>query len=125
MTARYEQGNDGSVSVLNKGFDGEDCRLKEAYDTARFQGEKTVARLSVTFFWPFAGGDQVFVLDQQDYSYALVAGSSHDNLWILARRPDLPVEIRNGLVGKVHERGFSVNDLIPVDHSGEACSNAK
>jgi apolipoprotein D and lipocalin family protein len=75
--------------------------------------------------WPFAGGDQVFVLDQQDYSYALVAGSSHNDLWILARRPDLPVEIRNGLVGKARERGFSVNDLILVDHSGEACSNAK
>lgn len=125
VTARYEQGNDGSVSVLNKGFDRKNYRWKEAYGNARFQGEKTVASLSVTFFWPFTRGDQVFVLDQEDYIYALVAGSSHDDLWILARRPNLPVEIRNDLVGTARERGFLVNDLILVEHSGEACSNAK
>ena len=36
VTARYGLGNDGSVSVLNNGFDREKCRWKEAYGTARF-----------------------------------------------------------------------------------------
>ncbi len=67
----------------------------------------------------------MFALDQKNYGYALVAGPSHGYLWILARRPDLPVEIRHELVGKARERGFPVDDLILVDHSGEVCSYAK
>jgi len=110
--------------VLNKDFDSEKCRWKKADGTASFQGEKTVASLSVTFFWPVAGGYHVFALDQKDYGYALVAGPSRDYLWILARRPDLPVEIRNDLVGKARERGFPVNDLILVDHSEPPCKPA-
>jgi apolipoprotein D and lipocalin family protein len=125
VTAAYELGDDGTVGVLNRGFDREKCRWEEADGIAKFQGEKTVASLSVTFFWPFAGGYHVFALDQKDYGYALVAGLSYDYLWILARRPDLPVEIRNELVGKARERGFPVDDLILVDHSREVCSYAK
>ena len=57
----------------------------------------------------------MFALDVQEYGYTLVAGPSHYYLWILARRPDLPIEIRNDLVGKAHVRGFPVKDLIQVD----------
>ena len=125
VTATYDLREDGTVGVLNRGFNRDKCRWKEAHGTAEFQGEKTVASLSVTFFWPFAGGYHVFALDQQNYGYALVAGPSLDYLWILARRPDLPVEIRNKLVGKARERGFPVDDLILVDHSREVCSYSK
>lgn len=121
VTATYELLGDGTVGVLNRGFDREECRWKEAEGTAEFQGEKTVASLSVTFFWPFAGGYHVFALDQQNYHYALVSGPSHSYLWILARQPDLPIEIRNGLVAKARDRGFPVNDLILVDHSQPPC----
>jgi apolipoprotein D and lipocalin family protein len=124
VTATYDLRDDGTVGVLNRGFDREKCRWKEAVGTAEFQGEKTVASLSVTFFWPFAGGYHVFALDQKDYGYALVAGPSHDYLWILARRPDLPVEIRNNLVGEARERGFPVDDLILVDHGEPPCKPA-
>lgn len=125
VTATYDLRDGGKVGVLNRGFDRVKCRWKEADGTARFQGEKTVASLSVTFFWPFAGGYHVFALDRENYSYAVVAGPSHDYLWILARQPDLPVEIRNGLVGEARQRGFPVDDLILVDHSDRACSAAK
>ena len=125
VTATYDLRDDGTVGVLNRGFDRKKCRWKEADGTAKFQGEKTVASLSVTFFWPFAGGYHVFALDQENYVYALVAGPSHDYLWVLARRPDLPVEIRNDLVAKARVYGFPADDLILVDHSREVCSYAK
>ena len=124
VTATYDLRNDGTVGVLNRGFDREKCRWKKADGTAEFQGEKTVASLSVTFFWPFAGGYHVFALDQKDYGYALVAGPSNGYLWILARRPDLPIEIRNDLVAKARDRGFPVDDLILVDHSQPPCKPA-
>jgi len=124
VTATYDLREDGTVGVLNRGFDREKCRWKEANGTAEFQGEKTVASLSVTFFWPFAGGYHVFALDQRNYGYALVAGPSHDYLWILARRPDLPVDIRKALVAKAREQGFPVDDLILVDHGQPPCKSA-
>ena len=121
VTATYDLREDGTVGVLNRGFDREKCRWKEADGTAEFQGERTIASLSVTFFWPFAGGYHVFALDQQNYGYALVAGPSQGYLWILARRPDLPVEIRNALVAKARDRGFPVDDLILVGHGQPPC----
>jgi len=124
VTATYELRNDGTVGVLNRGFDREECLWDEAEGTARFQGDKTVASLSVTFFWPFSGGYHVFELDQDNYAYAVVAGPSHSYLWILARRPDLPVETRNQLVSKARDRGFPVTELILVDQSNPTCRSS-
>ena len=125
VTATYNLRDDGTVGVLNRGFDRDKCRWKEANGTTKFQGEKTVASLSVTFFWPFAGGYHVFALDEDDYGYALVAGPSHGYLWVLARQPNLPVKIRNYLVGRAREHGFPTDNLILVDHSREVCLHTK
>ena len=54
VMATYNLRDDGTVGVLNRGFDRDKCRWKEANGTAKFQVENTVASLSVTFFWPFA-----------------------------------------------------------------------
>ncbi len=121
VTATYELREDGTVSVLNRGFDTEKCEWDEADGVAKFQGDPNVASLSVTFFWPFAGGYHVFALDQENYEYALIAGPSTDFLWILARQPDLPSDITDGLIGKAREAGFPVEELIFVDHAEPQC----
>ncbi len=122
VTATYTAHPDGSVGVLNQGYDRARCRWKEADGRAVFQGERDTASLSVTFFWPFAGGYHVFALDQQDYGWALISGPSRSYLWILARRPDLSVDIRNHLVDQARRLGFPVNDLILVDHAKPDCA---
>jgi len=125
VTATYTLRDDGSVGVLNKGFDRKNCRWKEANGRAVFQGDRDKASLSVTFFWPFAGGYHVFALDQQDYGWALISGPSRNYLWILARQPDLRVDIRNRLVGQARGLGFPVDDLILVDHAEPDCTPAQ
>ncbi|MCX7313389.1 MAG: lipocalin family protein [Alphaproteobacteria bacterium] len=117
VTATYTPRDDGSVGVLNRGFNRKNCRWKEADGRAVLQGARDTASLSVTFFWPFAGGYHVFALDQQDYSWALISGPSRSYLWILARQPDLPPEIRNRLVDQARGLGFPVDDLILVDQA--------
>ncbi len=121
VTATYTLRDDGSVGVLNKGFDRKSCRWKEAEGRAVFQGDRDTASLSVTFFWPFAGGYHVFALDQQDYGWALISGPSRSYLWILARQPDLSADIRNRLVDRARGLGFPVDDLILVDHAKPDC----
>lgn len=123
VTATYTVRNDGSVGVLNKGFDRKSCRWKEADGRAVFQGAPDTASLSVTFFWPFAGGYHVAALDQQDYSWALISGPSKNYLWILARQPNLSADIRNRLVDKARSMGFPVDDLILVDHGKPTCAS--
>ena len=122
VTATYGLRDDGNVSVLNRGFNRAKCRWDEADGTARFLGEPSVASLSVTFFWPFAGGYHVIALDRQDYGYALVAGPTRNYLWILARRPDLESETRDALVARARELDFPVDELILVDHSDPDCA---
>lgn len=121
VSALYTLRDDGKVGVLNRGFDPEDCEWDEAEGTAEFQGSRDVASLSVTFFWPFAGGYHVFELDKQNYEYALVSGPNRDFFWMLARRPDLPAETRDRLVSRAADAGFQVEEFILVDHSEPDC----
>jgi apolipoprotein D and lipocalin family protein len=121
VTATYALRDDGSVSVLNKGFDRATCRWREAQGRAVFQEKRDTASLSVTFFWPFAGGYHVFELDHEGYRWAAVAGPSFDYLWILAREPRLPPALTRHLIAAAKARGFPVEKLIVVDQSDPTC----
>lgn len=121
VTADYALREDGRLDVVNRGLAQADCRWRSAEGIARFQGDPGTGSLSVTFFWPFAGGYHLFALDRQDYGWAAVAGPSRDYLWILARRPDLAPEIREQLVDLARDLDFPVQDLILVDHGPTDC----
>ena len=121
VTATYRLRKDDTVDVINRGFNRTTCQWKEAEGRAKFQGSANVASLSVTFFWPFAGGYHVFNLDHEDYGWAAVSGPSHSYLWILARQPDLSPIIRDRLVDQARDLGFPVEELILVDHSAADC----
>ncbi|MBO6782851.1 MAG: lipocalin family protein [Alphaproteobacteria bacterium] len=123
VTATYSLNNDGTVGVVNRGFDVADCEWDEATGTAEFQGSPDVASLSVTFQWPFAGGYHVFELDKQDYSYALVSGPDRDFLWMLARTPQLADATRDRLVDVARDNGFPVDELILVSHDEPDCKS--
>jgi apolipoprotein D and lipocalin family protein len=121
VTADYAVRGDGSLDVLNRGLERSKCLWNEAEGRAQFQGSPNVASLSVTFFWPFAGGYHVFALDQEGYQWAAVSGPTREYLWILARRPDLPAETRDRIVETAGDLGFPIEKLILVDHSPTRC----
>ena len=121
VTATYTLRDDRLIGVLNRGFDRQSCKWKEADGRAVFQGNRGTASLSVTFFWPFAGGYHVMALDQDGYQWALVAGPSTDYLWILARTPEFTSDIRDRLIDKARTLDFPVDELILVDHSSTNC----
>lgn len=121
VTATYTQLEDGSIRVINRGYDPSACEWKVAKGRATFQDSENIASLSVTFFWPFSGGYHVIALDQDSYHWAMVAGPTHSYLWILAREPDLPDEIVDSLVSEAADMGFNVDGLIKVDHNPPEC----
>ena len=125
VTAEYALRPDGTVSVVNQGFDPAACAWKRVEGTASFQEGPEVPSLSVTFFWPFAGGYHVFALDGKDYGWAAVSGPTTDYFWILARGPDLAEDVRRDLVDRAAKLGFAMEELILVDHAAPRCADGR
>lgn len=115
VTADYSLRDDGSVTVINRGYDAKAASWKQAEGTAQFVGEKTQGFLKVSFFKPFYGAYVIFDLDHEGYQYALVTGPSRSYLWILSRTPTISASLRDTLVQKSRENGFAADELIFVD----------
>ena len=114
VSATYSKRSDGGVDVINRGFNSQANKWKEAKGRAYFIGEPDVARLKVTFFWPFYGGYNVIELDQENYSYALICGPNKKYLWLLARTKILDAGIKESLIAKAKALGFNTSELILV-----------
>ncbi len=117
VTAQYSLNDDGTVKVINRGYDAAKGEWKEAEGRARFIGDPDVGSLKVSFFGPFYGGYHVVALDREDYAWAMVVGPNRDYLWILAREPELPDALYERLVAQAAEDGFAVDELIRVSHT--------
>jgi apolipoprotein D and lipocalin family protein len=114
VSATYSKRSDGGVDVINRGFNSQANKWKEAKGRAYFIGEPDVARLKVTFFWPFYGGYNVIELDQENYNYALICGPNKKYLWLLARTKILDSGIKESLIAKAKTLGFNTSELILV-----------
>lgn len=114
VTADYQTRDDGKITVINRGYQAERDRWREARGRAKFIGERDVAHLGVSFFGPFFSSYVVFELDP-DYRYALVAGARRCCLWILAREPTLSPETLAHLRQRILAEGFDPDALIWVE----------
>lgn len=114
VSATYRQQPDGSVEVINRGYDSQRADWRQAVGRALFTGEPTRASLKVSFFGPFYGGYHVIALDQQDYRWAMVVGPDRDYLWILSREKQLPAAVREQLLNQARAQGIDVEKLIWV-----------
>ncbi len=117
VSATYQLQDDGSVKVINRGYDTQRRAWKEAVGRALFIGNPGTGSLKVSFFGPFYGGYHVIALDQENYRWSLVAGPDRDYLWILARDRTLPAEVREQLVAQAQALGFATDQLIWVDQT--------
>jgi len=114
VSATYTQQDDGTISVINRGFSEESGEWKGVRGTACFRGDPTVGSLKVTFVWPFYGGYHIIALDKDRYGHAMGTGPSRSYLWILSRRKDMDKATLDGLVRQAAELGFATDGLIYV-----------
>lgn len=117
VSATYSLKPDGSLEVINRGFNTKKNEWKSATGRALFTGSQNQGSLKVSFFGPFYGGYHILALDQTGYQWALVSGPDRDYLWILARTKVLAPNIRDQLVSEAKKLGFATNKLIWVEHS--------
>jgi apolipoprotein D and lipocalin family protein len=117
VTATYSLQDDGSVKVVNRGYDTARGEWRDITGHAKFVGANDVAALKVSFFGPFYGGYNVVDLDP-GYRHALVVGPNRSYLWILSREPAPPAEVIERLTRKAAELGFDTQALVYMQHSG-------
>lgn len=113
VSARYTVQPDGSVQVINRGFDVSRQAWKEAVGKALFTGDANRGALKVSFFGPFYGGYNVVALDP-DYRWSLVVGPDLGYVWILARDKQLTPEVREQVLAQARKAGIDVDRLIWV-----------
>ena len=116
VSAVYTEDKSGGITVLNRGYNEKTGEWKQIEGRARFIGDETVGSLKVSFFGPFYGGYHVIALDQESYSYAMVAGPNRSYLWILSRSTSLDETVLAELKNKAADWGFDTSELIVVRH---------
>jgi apolipoprotein D and lipocalin family protein len=116
VQAHYSLAADGSIRVVNRGFNPISNQWKEAVGKASFIADTDTGRLKVSFYGPLYGSYNIIALDQQHYSYALVCGPSKSYLWILAREPSMEASVKSALINKAKALGFETETLIHVKH---------
>ncbi|MCW3788233.1 lipocalin family protein [Plebeiibacterium sediminum] len=117
-TAEYSLNEDGSIGVLNKGYDYTKKEWREAIGKAKFVKEEHIGMLKVSFFGPFYSGYNVLAIDE-DYQYVLVSGKNLDYLWILSRKTSIPDSIKHDYLKIAEDIGFNTSELIWVTHDRE------
>jgi apolipoprotein D and lipocalin family protein len=119
VNATYRAQPDGSIQVINRGFNPEDRAWRQAEGRAYFTGDSRRGSLKVSFFGPFYGGYHVVALDDQDYRWSLVMGPDRDYFWILARDKQIPAALREQLIRRARQFGIDTGKLIWVSQTRE------
>ena len=116
VTAEYRLNNDGSIKVVNRGYNAEAGEWKEAEGRAVFVGDSNVGHLKVSFFGPFYASYVVFELDDQ-YTTAYITGYDRDYLWLMSRTPKVSDEVLEAFKARAEAEGFGLGELIVVEQS--------
>lgn len=115
-TAEYSLNDDGTIKVVNKGYNYVKQKNTEATGKAKFVNSPNEARLKVSFFGPFYGGYNLIAIDD-DYKYALVIGKNTDYLWLLSRETTMPEDIKLSYLEKAQSLGCDLSKLVWVEHN--------
>jgi apolipoprotein D and lipocalin family protein len=129
-TARYELGNDGRISVVNRCVDASG-RVIQAVGVGKVVDGGANARLKVSFvsflgLRPFWGDYWILGLGD-DYEYAVVGTPKRNYGWILARSARPGPEVLKQAWSVLREQGYDIADfeLTPPDTSGSDASRGR
>ncbi|WP_223196273.1 lipocalin family protein [Diaphorobacter ruginosibacter] len=112
-SADYTLQDDGTVQVVNRGYNPETGSWEEARAVARMAGDPTVGALKVSFFRPFYGGYNVVHVDD-DYETAVVVGDGTQYFWILARSPDVGERRYEELLEIARRNGVQTEKVVRI-----------
>jgi len=115
VTADYSLRDDGGIKVINRGYDPDGKKWKQAEGKAYSVADSNAGQLKVSFFGPFYGGYNIISLDKKEYSYSMVCGPDRSYLWILSRTPEMENVLLAEVVSQAKDLGFETDKLIYVN----------
>lgn len=115
--AEYSHLPDGSIQVINRGYDPRRGEWKVSHGRAKPMIAPDVAALKVSFFGPFYAGYNVVALDE-NYQWAMVIGDKLDYFWILSRTPSLPDGVEDRLLHQARMLGVDTQKVLWVHQDG-------
>ena len=118
-TVEYKLVEPLEYKVFNRCFDtviGGD--LIEYSGTAEPRDGKSMSSIDMTYFWLFTKTYNVYYLED-DYSYAVVADKSFEQVWIMSRTPSMPKEKFSKITEYISAE-MNIEELIytPQDEKG-------
>jgi len=116
VTAEYTENDDGSIKVINRGYNKAEDEWQEADGRAVFVGDSDEGHLKVSFFGPFYASYVVFGLDEE-YSTAYITGYNRDYLWLMSRTPEVSEQTLERFKARAEAKGFDLEDLIIVNQT--------
>ncbi|MEI6692352.1 MAG: lipocalin family protein [Chlorobium sp.] len=111
VSASYTRAEDGSVKVINKGYDRKKRQLQTIQGRGVFVGDTSKGALKVSFFGPFYASYNVIALDKTGYRWAMVCGRDPSYFWILSKDPEMEPGLLKDLVAQAKSLGFNVETL--------------
>lgn len=117
VTAEYSMSDDGTIEVVNRGYN----TRKEEWGEASGKAKTTdsAGRLRVSFFPLFAADYNVLAIGD-DYEWALVGSTSPDHLWILSREKNIATPMLDSIISLAESRGYDVSKLTIVEHTSNS-----
>jgi len=113
-TAQYSLNDDGTIRVVNGGYDPAKGKYRESIGKAKFIEGKDVGALKVSFFPPFYGGYNIVALDEE-YQWAIVVGPNPQKyFWVLSRQPKLTQSLRNRALGVARDLNVDASKILWV-----------
>lgn len=109
VTARYDHGEDGSVSVTNSGYDVRTGERHEAHARAKVADAPNHLKV---YFIPLVYGRYEVAFVDEDYSRAVVSGGSLDYLWLMAREPEVADAELEQMLHCAQNLGYDTSRLI-------------
>ena len=115
-TAEYTLNEDGSIKVVNRGYNYIKNKNVESTGKVKFASDSNEGKLKVSFFGPFYSAYNVLAIDS-DYKYALVAGKNLKYMWLLSREKTMPENIKEDYIKIAKDLGYNTSALIWVNHN--------
>lgn len=114
-TAEYSLNEDGSIKVVNRGYNFIKSKNVESVGKAKFVNDSNEGKLKVSFFGPFYSGYNILAIDS-DYKYVLVVGENLKYMWLLSRDITMPENIKDNYLKMAKDLGYDTSALIWVKH---------
>lgn len=115
VTANYTLNGDGSIQVVNKGYNYVKNKWEESKGKAKFNGSDKEGALKVSFFGPFYGGYNVVDMEPA-YENVLIFGENTDYIWILSRNKSIPENVKDKFLKQAKDAGYDLNRLVWTEH---------